>query len=415
MQIYAKKLKIKPRKAFWIILLLLCSLGRGSALSICIPNMSRITIAFFIVILVLFVIKDKGKIRLSVIKNNPYPLIFIVLLIPSMLVNHGNNNDLANIILIVSVLIAYIISIYCTQDDLIENYIQTVYVLCIISMVCFVLFSILNLPTGWMLHLQKQSDVNEEFRSILLYSIRLKDSERNCGPFWEPSIFAAYISFALVFQLFISKKPVRKRVIVFILTIVTTMSTGGAVLLIMIALLWIWRKRKGDTVAVILTLIFAGAVVLFGDSITNMLLNINYPVFSKIVFFRNSKSSMSRIYSILINLEIWRKSPLLGVGLAQVEELYHSTNMSSLAVSLLQLRPSQSATPFIFLAGFGICGAYYSYLWIKACASISVFSNIQKVLYGLIVFFVVTETPHTQFILTFYIICVLLHKDTVHS
>lgn len=58
---------------------------------------------------------------------------------------------------------------------------------------------------------------------------------RNCGPFWEPGMFAVFLVPALMMNLFINRKPViSKKNIVFIVATATTFSTTGIIALLLV-------------------------------------------------------------------------------------------------------------------------------------------------------------------------------------
>ena len=66
---------------------------------------------------------------------------------------------------------------------------------------------------------------------------------RNCGPFWEPGMFAVYICLALFFNLFYLKNK-KSYNIIFIMTLASTCSTGGYVTGFIIILSYLLFKQK---------------------------------------------------------------------------------------------------------------------------------------------------------------------------
>lgn len=70
---------------------------------------------------------------------------------------------------------------------------------------------------------------------------------RNCGPFWEPGAFQGFLNLSLWFELTLNRKRDiywKTRVVVFIITILTTLSTGGYIVLFTILLFYFLQDRK---------------------------------------------------------------------------------------------------------------------------------------------------------------------------
>lgn len=88
---------------------------------------------------------------------------------------------------------------------------------------------------------------------------------RNCGPFWEPGAFQGFLNLSLWFELTLNRKRDlywKIRVAVFIITVLTTLSTGGYVVLFSILLFYFIQVKKNNSAWRI-----AGAVILLIISI----------------------------------------------------------------------------------------------------------------------------------------------------
>ncbi|MCK5136200.1 MAG: hypothetical protein KAR19_10480 [Bacteroidales bacterium] len=60
---------------------------------------------------------------------------------------------------------------------------------------------------------------------------------RNCGAFWEPGMFAVFLNLALLMNLYIEKRAIlSKKNLVFIIALITTLSTTGYIVLFLILL-----------------------------------------------------------------------------------------------------------------------------------------------------------------------------------
>lgn len=75
---------------------------------------------------------------------------------------------------------------------------------------------------------------------------------RNCGPFWEPGMFAVYIILALFFNIFVEKQSIRWCNLVLIIALITTFSTGGFMAGLLLIVFYILKIRLKSFVNVLL-------------------------------------------------------------------------------------------------------------------------------------------------------------------
>ena len=86
--------------------------------------------------------------------------------------------------------------------------------------------------------------------NILFYNFQTEyllpgiNMKRNCGPFWEPGMFAVYLSIALFFNLFTVHSKRRYCNIIFVLSLITTFSTSGYVSGLFILVLYAFQQKK---------------------------------------------------------------------------------------------------------------------------------------------------------------------------
>lgn len=83
---------------------------------------------------------------------------------------------------------------------------------------------------------------------------------RNSGFCWEPGFFAVLINLAILYNLLVNKFVLSKRILFYILLIVTTQSTTGLTSLLFLALFYIYNTRK-DYSIFILPLIIAISIL----------------------------------------------------------------------------------------------------------------------------------------------------------
>ena len=142
---------------------------------------------------------------------------------------------------------------------------------------------------------------------------------RNYGIFREPGVYAIFLAIALVFELFGGMRINIKRMSILVLTILTTLSSAGYILLILVLAVFLLTKQNGvvhNRLKYLMAafLLVAGILLLFDDSIYNS-------VFDK--FHSTNSSTNSRIGSILVNVQIFFdniKHMFFGAGYGYVEQ-----------------------------------------------------------------------------------------------
>ena len=163
-------------------------------------------------------------------------------------------------------------------------------------------FSLLNVP-------------NQGFASIVFFTYT--GSLRNCGLFWEPGAFQAFLGVAVIFEL-VNKNYRSLKTLLLIATMVTTFSTTAffAVGLFLIFLSFDGKKRtRIKTISRVLIVISMIAVLVFSD----YLFNGAYSVFGKLSQFASNKETSTfttniRYWATIKPLEGFLTSPIFGLG-----------------------------------------------------------------------------------------------------
>lgn len=204
---------------------------------------------------------------------------------------------------------------------------------------------------------------------------------RNSGPFWEPGMFAVFICMALFFHNVFEKSNLMFCNIVLIITLITTLSTGGYVAGTFV--LFSYLLKKGGKSNIFATLIGLGFLLL----LWNMFSSSGY-VGEKIKFqmeVAELGSDYSRFGAILTQLSMIKNSPFIGG-----EELskYVYTETGTLA--------SGTLIPFVNL---GIPGGIIFYLiLLKSSLKLSLSYNKNKIS-GLLLLFLIVILSISQTIL----------------
>lgn len=167
--------------------------------------------------------------------------------------------------------------------------------------------------------------------NILIYNFQTKnllDSVgfmRNCGPFWEPGMYAVFLSIALFINLFVYKCPRKYFNELMIFSLVTTFSTGGYVALSTILLFYVMTKKN--------ILVKIISIIIFIISLS-FLFNLDF-VGNKIIEQINSAETgndISRFSAILTQFEMIRDKPITGGAI--IEDYVDPEDSTTLASGL---------------------------------------------------------------------------------
>ena len=229
------------------------------------------------------------RINMRKIKNAILILLPILILIVFNLISTSGDmtaNGLNQILgIALTFICAGISGSYISVKKFSEYYIRIVYVICLISIPCFLIaISSPELAYGFC-----QSDYNWEvpvgYSFFYTWGWNGTIFQRNSGIFWEPGAFQGFIILAMLMLLYeVDRNNVRTRklkFLVFALTLLTTQSSTGYILLVII-LLTQWNRIQnifGDVNVAIrnlfVTVIVIGAVIIIVSSgnIINKLTN----------------------------------------------------------------------------------------------------------------------------------------------
>ncbi|MBE7037956.1 MAG: hypothetical protein E7404_03535 [Ruminococcaceae bacterium] len=127
-------------------------------------------------------------------------------------------------------LAAYVFSIYYSKNvyDYVERFVTLMYFLCVYSLIIWTLYHIAPFIIERLPRVVN-SKGRVAYNAIFCTIYNNAGHIRNQGIFWEPGAFQTFINFALIFNLFLIKKKIKKYTIVFAIALVTTFSTMGFV------------------------------------------------------------------------------------------------------------------------------------------------------------------------------------------
>lgn len=147
---------------------------------------------------------------------------------------------------------------------------------------------------------------------------------RNYGIFWEPGAFAVFLCIALWSELFFQKTNI-KRVVLYVLTIISTFSTLGILCSFVLVIAYLLHNKSiNKTVRNLVILMFFVAILwvaFFGERFI-------YEVFGKIASMNDSATT--RWNSFYYVGELFLSAPFLGVGISDFLA-FSDVNLSGMA------------------------------------------------------------------------------------
>lgn len=214
---------------------------------------------------------------------------------------------------------------------------------------------------------------------------------RNIGIFWEPGMYQGYLIFGM---LLICLRKIRKRdiirLILLVFAVISTGSTTGYILLLLMALIFINNllSRQGPAVRYTIVLILLiGILVLFNISSNDILLSLlPSDAVQKLTDTENA-SRNTRLYNIISDAQLALKNPL-GIANSQIDTVreYSIRQFSS------DVDSSVTNSTMSMLLTYGmIPGILYFALNVFSC-----FKLDRDKLFCLIVFVIMIITVNTE-------------------
>lgn len=187
-------------------------------------------------------------------------------------------------------------------------------------------------------------------------------SPRNFGPFWEPGIYSLILTIGIVFELIGNEKPNWLNITIFTITILTTLSTSGVILLLLCVPLYFARKKARIPfyISFVISSILIFAFIYLGDP-ANEIPFFN-EVFSKLFDSSSSNPSMVvRMHSPFYGFHLFFNSGCLGYGPEVFDEKYLALELFGNSGWIAQ------TSTFGWIAGsFGLLGLYFLVMFMFA-------------------------------------------------
>lgn len=305
-----KKNILKRRDYIWMYLMLLFLYG----FYFCGEN-SIITTSILWISILCITYNKKCLKKIIVI----YLLVTLILVVSGMV----NGYSLRELVYNISgVTLAFVFINAYSLDDFSRLYTKVLFVLAVFSLVLHILFSLNSSIIKLGMPLVNTKGVVGYFWLGSTVTIPINGELRNAGIFWEPGAFQFFLVLAFILQLYSDKKK-KKYLIIYLITLYTTLSTTGLFCLILLVILWVSETKKiNQNTTIVLMIVFVSLGLVYFYSIkSNSYLY--YTIFAKtegllnLILGRGSEtggSDLVRFESIYYPLKALLKSPIIGVG-----------------------------------------------------------------------------------------------------
>ncbi|AXN35350.1 polymerase [Latilactobacillus curvatus] len=387
-----KKTRVTPLKIFDYMITLLIILNTHSVFSVSVGknyNLKILLVMFLLFRIATLIVGNSviyGNLILFITIWTSYILLLVI-------INPVNISDFITKFYVILILLVIYFTLLPTKDIL-RIYPNIVFIIAIISLFFWVFGSLLNIvhPTGVMhifwgnerfagsyfnIYFQWQNDI----------PILGKYIYRNIGIFGEGPMYSLNLSIAFLLDYLINDNKSKFRYMVYILTIISTISTTG-ILLVAIAVAYKLVFSKMSRNNIIKVLIIAPIAALFLYLIARKLIS------QKL----ETASGSTRIDDYIAGFKAWRVHPLFGSGFNNIELRQHFS-------SPVRLRRSATGFTNSIMSVLINGGMYFfaSYLvtffyWIKK-GTIFKDKNITVVICLIIYLFLTTTFENTAVML----------------
>lgn len=242
-------------------------------------------------------------------------IILISLVFITILFNSDFRGGYIQVIL--NIALAFMFVSIVKVNDFIVFYNKIMYFLCAYSLVFVYLIGNIMRNIGFNPLRYENSEGIAFINGIFASKVDIENYIRNFGVFREPGVYIIFIILAIIFEMFYFKNKEtksNKRLIVYILALLTTLSTPGYLTLVFLVIIYILKNltKSISHKKIIMYYGFFNVCIIF-LAVNNFTRDI---IIETINRFSNEHSSFSiRYLSIKSNIQVWLESPIWGNGI----------------------------------------------------------------------------------------------------
>lgn len=156
---------------------------------------------------------------------------------------------------------------------------------------------------------------NPEIANIFIFTLRIESAyNRNSGFGWEPGAYSILLVITLFIHLIRNKLKIDRIAVVFVVGILTTLSTGGYIGLIYIGLFYLVNQRS--QIKKIIGILIALPLMYYVSTLEFMTEKIEEQLEEQSdILDREVTRSTGRFGSFILDVKDWQESPLIGKGI----------------------------------------------------------------------------------------------------
>ena len=335
----------------------------------------------FLAFLILFFLSGTFKIT----KNNIFFVLLLVMVCFTMTINLEFLNFF-HIKLFMTICFSYYLCKKYSRTHVSKFIVDFMFWITLISLPLYFINNYL-FPLSFFPVFTKINDVGIVFNYLIQYP------ERNCAIFWEPGIFASYISIALILLILSNEKKNRKfKYLVFFLGLISAHSSAGYVLGVMCLLLMLYKnlddKLSFKTVFAIIFSIAVIVILISYEEILRITGLINNPYIEKLLI--DNVLTSSRFEALAANFVVFLKNPLFGAGINEVKEKL--------------VLCGDMATSTYLMSIYGILGILFTFILFYGIFTQKKINICSKIIVSFIMICIVNKEPHVLMPFIWFII-----------
>lgn len=299
------------------------------------------------------------------------------------------------LIIISGIMFAYGIATTIPFCKVVDIYLKLMTIVSAIAIIGYILYNY----TDFLDILPRIYNSNgKEYAIGFVFNVLTRDSDRNCGMFWEPGLFATALTIAMVFEILFREKTRKLRIALFFLCFLTANSSAGFVLCILCLSLLLLKNidlKKGNLIKNVIYFVMLFAFIFILLNMDTVIMNTplrNNSYFAKLLS-DNVKES-TRYLAIWHNLTIFFDHILFGAGVNYVNQ-----NM---------LYVADTSTVTYMMSVFGLLGVWYALSWCVGIMRIKNINILTKLVLIVIVMIILNKEPHLRLIFTW---CLLFYLN----
>tara|TARA_B100000768_G_C11284427_1_gene381162 strand:- start:6298 stop:7512 length:1215 start_codon:yes stop_codon:yes gene_type:complete len=252
---------------------------------------------------------------------------------------------------------------------------------------------------------------NDQMANNIIFTINGDGALRNSGFMWEPKGFASFVTIAIIFRLFMNNLVLYdKKIIVFVLAIISTFSTTGILVLFMILTFYFINKKAVVLLSIfpifliISYSIFVNSEILYKKILYEISLENEYKMLLEKKDYESDVYSLGRTGSLLVDFNDFLKKPIFGYGFTR------ENRTQSAYVKLVRVN---GFSDLLAIYGLGIFLFFYRYYVFLKLLNTKNYKFLSIILISIIcIYFASTLTGHPFWTSLLFLSLIISNKQT---